>query len=744
LYLAAIHPKNPEIILENLRDVFWKRWASIDRIFKDYELNPQSDLLSKLKEELVSPVFSWDSDFITEALNVSNSDWLTASEYPPLEWLACVITTYFLFGRIDYPNYLLFLKAINYHGLFILYDLIPPNLEENASLIDAFNYNKTLAKHFKDKGDMLSSLGYYRHAIHLAGEKREKNLTAYSLILIAKLYSDYWQRKGLYKAFNEIVYYRILNDTKSQNTRWYQICMDSYAKEIFTDNPELATSIFKSLLRQKSPIPDTHNRIKFRYLEGLINLHLERKEIFKLKGPIKDYQELLLTCQNNPKVIYIRKIHLVRFFRKIKESTDENAKKNLFFKSQISLLSNGEAAKILKESIVTAKRFFDRKFVALGYYELSHWIEHDDPQLTLNKRIEILLEGYNYFSGVDTTKIVTKTYINIVQGLAKLYVEKKDWESALSFYNKLYENLDNLTESLEKDTEIINQFLNTKNDEIAVIYPEFAYLSEAELYKIKDSVITDYAKLTRRLISHGDSIVSIQKLRLNSFFEMMHNFKHLITHDINRNIILIDESITNISHLLKENDQEHIDAAKNELTRAIDNIRSFQKLVIDETLSTEKIDVAKEIDAYISFYRQNNSNLIMIDFEKSNFGEIDLSSFLLNRIINNLIENAKHVGQKNKISRINIKFELEAENELLYLLVTDNCGDIGKLDVAIHNLNNNQTVESIKNASNRGEGLLAIKKILDEILKRKDIGWKVIKTKSKNKKSIKIPIAVID
>lgn len=730
--------------METLSEKFWQKWAKIDLLFKECELNPQTDLLDKLKGQSEKTNLPWNSDFVEEVFEISSADWLVTSEYPPLEWLATYITTYLLFGRTDYSKYLLFLRAINYHGLFVLYDFITPDTGENVLIIDSFNYNKALAKHFKDKGDMLSSLMYYRKTIELAGTNKEKNLTAYSLILIAKLYSDYWQRKGLYKAFNEIVYFRILTDKTSIGTRWYQICMDSYAKEIFSENPGLGSNIFKTLLRQNNPNIDIQNRLEFRYFEGTINLHLDRNELLKLIGPLKAYQNLLLKCQNNPKAVYIRNIHLMRFFRKVKESTDERILQNAFFKTQISALANGDAAKILMDSISTAKRFLDRKFVALGYYELSNWIEHDDIQLNLNKRVEILLEGYNYFLTVDTSKIVTTPYINIVQGLAKLYVEKKDWENALSFYSKLYDNLDNLTESLERDTEIINQFLNKKNAEVIGNYPEFAFLTDSELQKIKDSLLTDYAKLTRRLISHADSIVSIQKLRLNSFFEMMHNFKHLITHDINRNLILIDENITNIVRWSNDAVQEQIDAAKQELIRARDNIKSFQKLVIDETLSAEKIDVGKEIEAYLSFYQQNDSNLIAIAFKKSDFGEIDLSSFLLNRIINNLIENAKHVGQKNKISRINIKFELEINGNLLCLLVTDNCADIKQLKAAVFNLNNNQAIESIKNASNRGEGLLAIKKILDEILKRSNIKWEVIKSKSKNKKTLRIPIAIID
>ena len=72
-----------------------------------------------------------------------------------------------------------------------------------------------------------------------------------TLILLAKLYSDYWQRKGLQMAFNKIAYSHVIKNLKPAHkfSRWYQICSDSYAKEIYGDNPKLSEKIFNKILK---------------------------------------------------------------------------------------------------------------------------------------------------------------------------------------------------------------------------------------------------------------------------------------------------------------------------------------------------------------------------------------------------------------------------------------------------------------------------------------------------------------
>lgn len=704
--------------------------------------------LQKLKSLFLPISLPWSTEIeviLEQELDPEDYGW-KRTESPRLEWISKVIACYLLYKKISINILIKFLKAINYMGLFVVLEIFDEFDISSFSIKEQFDYLKSLAKHYKGKGELKKAQEYYRKAIIVVSNSKNHELLPYSLVLLAKLYSDYWQRKGLYLAFNEIAYKRAKSFIRKKNTisRWAQICADSYAKELYPSNPRISEQIFKSLLKKDYGNRDVENRIAFRNLECRIHEYIRRGKFRELTRVLRKYEELLTKIENNPKASYIRKVQILAIYRKIDAIPDKPT--NIpYIINRIKELQNEEAIRALEEAIANSRTFNDHKFLVLAYFEKSFWIKAlpGEALRSLGEKIKCLEESYKYFSVSDKSSIINRTYINVIEQLARLHVQQRKWDKALYYYNKLYDYLDFLTETLEGDRGVIDKFILNSKWDTENHYPEFKCLTKKELRKVKESLITDYKELTHRLMSYGEKIKNIQKLHFDYFSEVLLHSGHQLTHDLSQNVTNIQHALNRIynnytSHNISPDIKATFKAARNETKKAISNIKGYEKLTIDEIISAKEIELVKEISSYVTFANAHTGDNVLIIFQQENdniYGE--LMSFLINRLLDNLVENCIHVGQRNQISRIIIEIKIAIRNGHVYLDVTDNCEDFDFYQQTIENLNQNATIYSTKNANGKGNGLSKIKRLINI-----KMNWELTPGSGKHVhlKTLKIPL----
>lgn len=704
--------------------------------------------LQKLKELFLPTPFLCTAEIesmLQLELDPEDYGW-KRTESPRIEWISKVVASYLLYRKVSITILIKFLQAINYIGLFALLEIFEEPDISSFSIKEQFDYLKSLAKHYKGKGELKKAQGYYRKAIIVVSNSKNHELLPYSLVLLAKLYSDYWQRKGLYLAFNEIAYKRAKSFIRKKNTisRWAQICADSYAKELYPSNPRISEQIFKSLLKKDYGNQDVMNRITFRYLECRIHEYLRRGKFRELTRVLRKYEDLLTNIDNNPKALYIRKVQILAIYRKIDAIPDKPA--NIpYIINRIKELKNEEAIRILEEAIANSRTFNDRKFLVLAYYEKSFWtkIVPGEIHRSLGEKIKCLEESYKYFSVADKSSIINRTYINVIEQLARLHVQQRKWDKALYYYNKLYDYLFFLTDTLEGDRGVIDKFILNSKWDIENHYPEFKCLTKKELRKVKESLITDYKELTHQLVSYGEKIKNIQKLHFDYFSEVLLVSGHQLTHDLSMNVTNIEYALNNIynnytSLYTSPEIEDTFKHVRNETKKAFSNIKGYEKLTIDEIISAKEIELVKEISNYVTFANAHTGDNVLIVFHQENeiiYGE--LMSFLINRLLDNLVENCIHVGQRNHITRIIIDFKIAIRNGHVYVDVTDNCGDFEFYQQTIENLNKNEAIISKKNAGGKGNGLSKIKRLINI-----KMNWELIQGSGKHAhlKTLNIPL----
>lgn len=707
-----------------------------------YEANGKDVLV--LKE---APALSYDKKvekWLAVELNPSDYGWGEDSEYPRVEWMAKTIASYLIYDNISIFLLIVLLKSLNYHGLFGLFEIIKtPNLDTLSTDIQ-IEYYKTVAKYFKTKGDLVSAQKNYRKLIYIAN-KFDKELLPYTLVLLAKLYSDYWQRKGLFLAFSKIVFDRMsskLFKASNKISRKAQICADTYAKEVYLDDPELGKKIFDVLIRNTYKVKDNERRVQFRYIECQISYELTKSRSTKLESLLIQYEKLLSDITNNPKVLYIRKTHLLSFYRQIFLSPSYDYQESEFLSSKLESLKSGEAILSLETVIKESIAYNDRKFTAFAYYEKSFWLQRDIDNLHIEMSIDCLVESYNIFSAIDKSSIINSTYVNVIERLAKLYVQIKNWDKAIYYYNSLYSYLSFLTNTLEEDYLAIAKTINDEPNEV-VTYSEFSCLTISEKRLVKESLITDYQELSRRLISYSNNIKNIQKHQLDDLVQYIYFDTKLFAHDITRNINAVKNSLLNISNEHKTNQKliANIGSLILEINKSKETIERYEKSSENRELTLKSIDITKEINNYISFSQKHTFENVTLDFSPPKPIYINTIDFLTTKILDNVLENSIEVAQRNSIKEILIIIELKEVENIVYLIVNDNSGDYEYFTSVIDMLNARNTpnkIPSKKNKNKKGTGLYHIKFMLDKFTDT--CNWMVIPD-GDNRKKLFIPLS---
>jgi len=663
--------------------------------------------------------------------------WKKNSEYVALDWVAATTAVYLLFGFLPVDRLIQFLRAINYHGLFEIGDILKEPDIQRFNEYQKFSYFKAIAKYYKSKGDLDQAQRYYRTAIRVAIDNPVTDLVPYSLVLLAKLYSDYSQRKGLFDAFTEIAYSRIKNNLIPSNELLeskYQICADSYAKEIYTKNLKEGEMIYAKLLSRKHLSKDHLCRIRFRLLESRINYCLQHNTLTQLETYIQNYKSLLRKVRDNPKALYIRQIQFISLYRRVLEHRDTTGTRA---KRGRTLLNRDHIMEILEEAISSCKKYRDRKFLAQAYFEKSFWHEKTGSKDILDLRIASLLDSYASLHNEDKSTIVNSTYIKVVEELGRLYVQKENWTQAVNYYNMLYDYLFYLTNTLEEDQKVINKFIEDRPYVDVGKHPEYEYLSLEELHLIKERMISDYTILTTRLISNSDSIRSIQKQNINHIIELIHTNNQLLIHDLTSHLNDIQTKVDDFGMNDHPGSKAWAGSIRDEIKLAKKSISNYEKITVHKIVSPTVVDISKEIANYRLLARERFGNKVKIEFQNTNSTiKETFLEFLIFRILDNLIANAIEVGRRNGHPQVDISIQLLQQPDYLYLCVFDNCGDFLFFEAVIRNLNDHIPVKS-KKADTGGNGIQYLKQLLAQF--NKSAPWEVARMENEIK-MLKIPL----
>jgi len=683
-------------------------------------------ILPDLKDEIDR--LKIDKTFINfdEILNPEFYGWTSDIELPPLEWISAVISSYFINHKLNPKQLNKLLSAIIYLGFYGLLELFDNIDETEMSLEEQFNYYRLMAKYNKEQGEFENSQDFYRKTIEVA---KEVNRLPYAFVLLSKFYSDYLQRNGICIAYSRIAYERITNN-KNDINRTYFICLDTYAKEIRGKNREKSDSIYCELLRKEQDIPFlSFQRIKFRYMEMKIEDSIKEKKINELSLQLKEFEKGIEEIYQNPKANYIRKIIFVKLMRKVVEEINQS-EYDEWLKNKVSIMREYEAILTLDNCIEEAKKYRDRKNISIAYYEKSFWSNKETEEQQNNESISCLENGLSYTNVDNQKSIINKIYTKLLFRLAEIYVKLNNWEESIKCYYKLYDYISFLIVELEKDKNILDKNINSKNQELA----EFANLEENDLLSVEISLLTDYEELTKMLIDINRNITNIQTLQMANSAEILETLKELIIHDFSGAINLIK---ANIKQIEEENITTSLSDAKAGLRKVDhlidDTIKStFEKLINPNELPDLNIIIETYIKRY-SFY-----NNIDIKYKKGNKIKAKVPVEFVRRLIHNLIENSREVGIRNNLEKILIRIRCEECSDTICLIYVDNTQDFDAFMNVINLLNSDAlSIPSKKNSSGEGTGLINLKKLFSKY--NKNIPWKL--EGSDSEKTLIVPLS---
>jgi hypothetical protein len=704
----------------------------------DEKIFDKSILLKSIKN------LNIDINVNDKRINPQFFGWSKDDESPSLEWLSFILL-YHLNGFLLSPKiFLLVLRTINYHGLWGLIDLfdnegfpIVESANSESSDVLLFSYYQLIAKYYKGVGFFDKAQIYYLNAMKLA---KEIGILPYAFSLQSKLNADYLLRKGMAKEYSKISYYcaKESNDFRERYLRRYIICLDTYAKDIFHENPTLGEKIYRELLVLSKDYPLNLNRIEFRLLEARITYYIQNRKLEQLPDLLREYNLKLETSDyKSPKSIYIRALNYLGFFR---ELIVLGQIENDWFAKKIKSFLNGEAEFIIKNCINEAQSFKDRRFIAVGYYELSFWMikkgRIDDAIIQLKKGLEVF--------STDKKSIINVIYTDIVKMLANLYGRKLEWEQSLFYYKILYDYLQFLTTELEKQKKSIEKYLPDfilpQNSELT----EFVFLEVEDRKRIYMSLFTDYESIVKSLLEYGNNINRIQEIDIQKIKENMDKQNYLISHDLRKNYNNLVEIKNNLDRGNQGNSSKsiinkEIRSLSREISSMENNIDSYERAAGVTVL--EEILLSSEAKEYISLFQTYYGSDIIINYISTVPIRAKFRNFDLYELLSNMLKNAYSTGQRNEIKPITVDFGLYVDSGIIYLTCSDNCGDYKEFETdVIQKLNKRNPIQCKKNLDGYGFGLTMLKGLLDRY--NLNINWSL--TGNEKLKTLTIPLTRIN
>ncbi len=725
-------------VIESTRDFF----------FSNFQKNPNfteasREALKELKSSNYNSIkFDMDFDVTDRWLEPESYDWYY--EKPPLLWYSSALAVYFHCIKISAQTRLRLMSAANYYGDFDLVIQLASTEDTITHNIESFyRITQQKAKALKNKGDFNKARSVLRNLLSKAYLERKEAHIAYFLMLYAKLCNDYQQRMGWYFAFHEISYNRmsaIYRNSSQQDKRaikrWLEVCSDSYAKAVYQDDNSIGEKLYQKLLKNNKGHNDAYVRIK---------AHLHEARILRIidyngPGDIDTLEKNLLELYNlieiaeklgNIRATNVRKIIFIKFARIIEEwRLKQNINKKIDI---IQQLLEGEA--VLEAERVKCSSIFisDWKTAAISAYEKSKWLKISNiKQMEReNGKFQIIIDSLNEVIKIltkESEELIPYIYHDVLMALAEAYIELRQWEFASSIYKDAYKYCKSLVEELKKDEEEIINAIGKKEDTQRVpaeIGEEFQVLELKELENIREKLIVDYKLILERLIDIGERINSLQFEQIAKEKQLSRDYRYHYFAERLRHLQSKSEDHPEINAELKRLVLELEEWAKKERELFVQREMHISKKVVKTAIDN---------DVKLEKYRQH----IEIEETGRQGFFVIFNEFLLHILMGTLIINAVESAQRNKIGEFKIRIGIHDDNNIIYLGIQDNTGDIDFLKEVINALNKGLPVTS-RRGKYGGKGLALIKKFIKE-LSRLEQNWE-LKEIDENSKKIIIPLA---
>jgi len=670
--------------------------------------------------------------------------WSNNDECPSLEWFAFVIFYYLNDNQLSFRLFLLILRTINYHGFLGLktifekdsLDSFSIEKDEDPTLLYS-SYYQHAAKYYRALGNVEKAQYFYLELLEISKDTGAK---AFAFSLLSKLNTDYLLRKGMATEYSRISFNlaKKAKGFKEKHTRRYLICLDTYAKDIYLDNPKKGEELHSELLELGRNHPLSFIRIEFRVLEAQINYKIKKKAIQDIPVLLKEYDSKINSLlDKKPKAKYIRTLHFISFFREIIVMGPIN---DAWFNKKYKTLLEGEAEYLITTCINEAKSFRDRRFIALGYHELSFWYVRNNK---IDKAITLLVKGLEVFN-IDKKSIINVIYTEILKELANLHGRNLQWEQSLHYHNELYEYFQIITAELEKQKKNLETYLPNFKKPKKKNKSEFIFLEAKEREQMYQSLLIDYDSLVKSLLEYGTDINKIQAIDLHDIKESIRKQNHFISHEIRKHYNNMDAIKKDFRNLICESKEKtelikHIDSLEMEIASLGYQIDGYEKTMGISLL--KKINITEIAKSYIeTFSKSYAADVVITNSTKKEF-VVKFNPFDIKEYISILLSNAYKVGQRHNINPITIDFELFQDDDVIFIQCSDNCGEYTNFnDNIVTNLNSKAPLTNCCNRGGHGLGLKLLKELSES--DNIDLDWNL--NGDDSHKVLTIPLTYID
>ncbi len=663
-------------------------------------------------------------------------------ERPSLLLYAKLLTSVNFFSNL--PEKILFdaLKAMNYYGNYSDVIKIAKNKKKSISEENYFKLIKHLGKAYKSLGYHEEAINLYREAIEVAIKKKDELLIAFFLVLTAKLFDDYQQKKGMHMFYHKLAYGRLKNNmeikTKENYSKIFSICADCYSKSIYKENPKLSNEIYKKIFKEFTLNSEQYIRIKLNHLITQIENQLDKFNTKKCKTILKKFKIIddyikIVEDNKNDRACAIRNIQKYKLYRKFIENLIKNnlvTELNEFLgEYSIEYILNR-----LKFYMAICEKYQESKFQAYALLESAKllniqmkinsdsffWhIKQEIQELEEAKKIIIIPYSNN-------KPLVSAVYIDIIVELSTRYTKIKCFSEALLGYQTLYNHFNLLLNDIKKVSNEIGRIIidNKKS------FSEYKIFSLEEMTELKMSLFLDYETLTNRLLEVGRNINSIHNMDIQNFVDEIIAFSKTINYHNLSSLVTNIRQECEMKLLNKKKIITYLNAIDNKIKDISESNDSlFPNEYFDPFIEAENCISKSEfelINGTIEVKKNSNSNLSIYYCKK-----------YFNIILSNLIYNIKQTAVKENmqtfIAQINFSESLIDDNKIVFLHIEDNVGNIEIFEKVIKNIND-MSFDKIYHDRMHGTGLKTIKEIT-----LTKYNWE-IKLKSKHVKEIIIPL----
>jgi hypothetical protein len=696
------------------------------------------DLLEipRKKQNLNKEVYITTKDIL---LFFNAIDFLWKGECPPLEWVSLACVAYSADIKLDVDILCRFSRACNYYGDFHFAKKIAKEVLEDKSLLTDKLYleaHKQLAKAYKNEGNFEVARKVLRDCLLYYNRQSTDDYVAYVLMLFGKLFNDYQQRRGWYKAYHLFAFNRMSN-THTTNKIWLQTCNEAYTKACVEDSDDV-NRFYGDHIRNFPEKNDAYIRRFSHWIENRVSSLLSQNEQIAHDISVKhtvlikyldEYAELIYIAEklNNIKAAAVRKVHLVRLSRNViswVQKKDRSLMENQFHQDMIA----GNSIELCNQAIKSAITISDWKTQSAAEYEKGLWIKYifTNPDYPTMSYLDLSAEE----CFLNALRIIVKpkntlAFLHhfILNELVDEYIAKKNWDRAYNYLMYSYRHCKKLVYNLNSDEAVLLEKSGESSNscrctEIDILnYDEKKYLSIA--------LSQDYKVLTRRLIKVAEQLEAISVQKLSSLTVQYNELSwQARNHTIKTKVNNLRSKYLNNENVLPDIDgmKEHIEAWHQEDRRVNprNKIELYQELLnIVETNINIK-DYAEKIQI------KDTTSGIYVWFNLE----------ILNVVIENLISNIAELAGASQ-QDWSTDLDLKVINGVVYLIVSDDLGGFDHFLQIIKDINLYKDVASMKR-NGKGKGLYLCRNLIREV---DDHGHIWLLNKTNTGKELSIPLS---